>query len=142
MVELHPQRRAASATARLGRTGRPVVTSGGGQTIDVAPAGLDPGFTPIDLLYSSLASCLAISARIAASELRLLDRLEVVTVQVAGDKAEDGPGRIGEIFCELTVKGNFDPAQLAQIVKRAEEICTVSNTLRQSPAMCVTVQEN
>ena len=141
MVELHPQRRAASATARLGRTGRPVVTSGG-KTIDVAPAGLDPGFTPIDLLYSSLASCLAISARIAASELRLLDRLEVVTVQVAGEKAEDGPGRIGEIFCELAVKGSLDPAQLAQIAKRAEEICTVSNTLRQSPAMCVTAQEN
>nr|CAD6605469.1 OsmC family peroxiredoxin [Rhizobium sp. Khangiran2] len=141
MVELHPQRRAASATARLGRTGRPVVTSGG-KTIDVAPAGLDPGFTPIDLLYSPLASCLAISARIAASELRLLDRLEVVTVQVAGEKAEDGPGRIGEIFCELAVKGSLDPAQLAQIAKRAEEICTVSNTLRQSPAMCVTVQES
>ncbi|CCF19455.1 putative ATP-binding component of ABC transporter [Pseudorhizobium banfieldiae] len=121
MVELHPQRRAASATARLGRTGRPVVTSGGGKTIDVAPAGLDPGFTPIDLLYSSLASCLAISARIAASELRLLDRLEVVTVQVAGEKAENGPCRIGEIFCELAVEGNLDPAQLAQIAKRAEE---------------------
>ena len=140
MVETRRER-LTGATAHLDRGGRPVVTNPDGTTIDIATAGSGPGLTPLDLLYSSLAACLVISARIAASELKLLPRFDAVTARVTGDKANGRPTRIGAIRSELSIAGALEDAERDAIVRRAEEICTVSNTLRGGANVSVTTRE-
>ena len=140
MVETRGERR-AGATAHLDRGGRPVVTNPDGTTIDIATGSSGSGLTPLVLLYSSLAACLVISARIAASELKLLPRFEAVTARVTGDKADGPPTRIGAIRSELSIAGALEDAERDAIVRRAEEIGTVSNTLRGGAGVSVTTRE-
>ena len=141
MPALKMKQRPVGATAILGPTGRPVVTTPTGGSMEAITAGADPGFNPLDLLYASLAACLAISARIAASELGLFDRLTMVRVQVVGEKAPQTPSRVARIASTLALEGNLDAAQRRAIAEHAEKICTVSNTLSRGSAMSVTVQQ-
>ncbi|MBB5751627.1 OsmC family protein [Prosthecomicrobium pneumaticum] len=129
--------RPTGATATLGRTGHPEVVSvtGGALTVVTRPA--EPGFNPLDLLYASVSACLVLSARIAASELGLLDRFESARAEVTGRKAADDPARIERFDILLTVEGALDAAERAALIERAERICTVSNTLKAAPAFVV-----
>ena len=76
--------RPTGATATLGRTGFPHVVSETGGVIDIRTGAAEAGFNPLDLLYASLSACLAMSARIAASRLGVLDRLTHVSGRVSG----------------------------------------------------------
>lgn len=125
--------RETGATATLGRTGRAQIASVTGGEIEIVTAPSEPGFNPLDLLYSSLAACVALSARIAAGKLGVLDRLERVEVKVSGEKAKDEPSRVERFRITITVEGNFDAATRDAVVHAAEEICTVSNTLKGTP---------
>lgn len=131
--------RITGATASLGRTGFPHVTSVTGGTLDIVTGPSQPGFNPIDLLYASLASCLAMSARIAASQLGVLGRIGEITVSVAGEKASEGPNRVREFTIAFAITGDIDARTREKIAHIAEEICTVSNTLRHSPQITTTV---
>ncbi|RVM14799.1 OsmC family protein [Sinorhizobium meliloti] len=124
----------------LGRTGFPHVTSLTGGELDIVTSPSQPGFGPLDLLYASLASCLVLSARIAASRFGVLDRLTEVTVKVTGEKAHDEPSRVARFDIAFVIKGDFDDTVRHAIMEAAEEeICTVSNTLRGSPDFVSTV---
>ncbi|CAD7054129.1 OsmC family peroxiredoxin [Pseudorhizobium endolithicum] len=140
MPALKVKHRPVGATAVLGPTGRPTITTPTGGSMEAITVGSDPGFNPLDLLYASLATCLAISARIAASELGLLDRITMVRVQVIGEKAPETPSRVLRIASTLALEGDLDTAQRCAIAEHAERICTVSNTLARSPELTVTVQ--
>ena len=140
MPALKMKQRPVGATAILGPTGRPLVTTPTGGRMEAITAGADPGFNPLDLLYGSLAACLAISARIAASELGLLEGLTEIRVQVEGEKAPEMPSHIARFAVTLDLQGNLDDAQRRTIAEQAEKMCTVSNTLIRSPIMSVEVQ--
>lgn len=129
------QPRPTGAIATLARTGRPQVVSATGGTLDVETGPAAPGFNPIDLLHASLAACLVLSARIAASELGLLDRLASVRAEAGGTKAADDPSRLGRLTIAMTLEGRLDDEERRAILHRAEAICTVSNTLRQPPEL-------
>ena len=75
MADLKARPRPTGAKAVLGRTGFPHVTSVTGGEIDIVTSPSQPGFNPLDLLYSSLSACLVLSARMAASQLGILDRI-------------------------------------------------------------------
>ena len=122
--------RQTGAQAVLARHGQPVVTSVTGGTIEVVTRPSEPGFNPLDLLYASLSACLVLSARIAASEQRLLDRVERFEAQVTGTKAADHPSRIAHIHVEMLVEGDLEDREKDALVAAAETICTVSNTLK------------
>lgn len=130
MKDLKVKKREVGATARLGRLGRPEIETPTGGTLNVVTAVSEPGFNPIDLLYSSLAACLVLSARIAASRLGVLDRLKNVSAEVTGEKSEGEPARITRFDMRLTIAGDFDNETRSAIAHQAEDICTVSNTLR------------
>ena len=98
--------------------------------LTVATRPSESGFNPLDLLYASLSSCLVLSARMAASELGVLDRFEGARATVRGEKAPDGPSRIERFLIEIAIDGDLDDDMRDAIVHRAEEICTVSNTLK------------
>src|SRR6478752_10303538 len=74
MVELKAKARQTGATAVLGRTGFPHVVSLTGGEISVVTAPSQAGFNPLDLLYASLSACLVLSARMAASQMGVLDK--------------------------------------------------------------------
>ncbi len=122
--------RPVGATATVGRLGRPVISTRTGGALEIATGVSEPGFNPLDLLYSSLAACLTLSARIAVSRMGLLDHFEGVTVDVAGEKSAEEPYRIIRFDIRIEITGDFDESTRAAIAHSAEDICTVSNTLK------------
>ncbi len=140
MAELKVKTRQTGATAVLGRTGFPHVTTVTGGELDIVTGPSQPGFNPLDLLYSSLSACLVLSARMAASRMGVLDRLTEVSAVVTGEKAADGLSRVEKFNIAFTVKGDFDDEVREAIVRAAEdEICTVSNTIRGNPQFLTTI---
>ncbi len=138
MVELKVKARPIGATAVLGRLGHPHVTSETNGRVDVVTGASEMGFNPLDLMFSSLAACLVLSARIAASKLGILDRFREVNVHVTGEKAHEGPSRITSFIIDMKIDGDFSPEEKAEIAHMAEDICTVSNTLKSTPEFSLT----
>ncbi|MBD8689294.1 OsmC family protein [Rhizobium sp. CFBP 13717] len=130
MSEMRIRKRKTGASATLGRNGHPHLETPTGGELPVVTGASDPGFNPLDLLYASLAACMVLSARIAASEMGVLNRFEGVQAQVTGEKLEEEPSRITSFDVRLIISGDFDEDTKIAIAHRAEEICTVSNTLR------------
>lgn len=135
MSELKIRTRATGALAVLPPGGLPVVTTPTGGMVDVVTQVSAPGFNPLDLLYASLAACMVLSARIAATRLGVADRLGEVRADVGGEKAKDEPSRVETFTIRLEITGDLDAATKQRIVEDAETICTVSNTLRGAPAL-------
>lgn len=122
--------RPVGATAEVGRLGRPRISTVTGGELEIVTGISEPGFNPIDLLYSSLAACLALSVRIAASRLGLLERFNGASVDVTGEKSAAEPYRIVRFNIGIEVRGDFDGESRSTIAHMAEDICTVSNTLK------------
>lgn len=137
MVELKVKARPIGATAILGRMGHPQVTSDTNGSVNVVTGASEVGFNPLDLMFSSLAACLVLSARIAASKLGRLDRFREVNVHVTGEKAHEGPSRITRFIIDMKIEGDLSPEEKAEIVHMAEDICTVSNTLKGTPEFAI-----
>ncbi|KIP99146.1 hypothetical protein RU07_21060 [Agrobacterium tumefaciens] len=140
MSEIRIRKRKTGASATLGRNGHPHLETPTGGELPVVTGASDPGFNPLDLLYASLAACMVLSARIAASEMGLLNRFEGVQAQVTGEKSEEEPSRITSFDVRLTIRGDFDEDTKIAIAHRAEEICTVSNTLRGDACFTLAVE--
>ncbi|MDX8466221.1 OsmC family protein [Mesorhizobium sp. VK23B] len=139
MSELKIRTRATGALAVLPQGGLPVVTTPTGGAVDVVTSVSAPGFNPLDLLYASLAACMVLSARIAATRLGVADRLGEVRADVSGGKAKDELSRVETFTVRLEIAGDLDAAVKQRIVEDAETICTVSNTLRGAPELRATL---
>ncbi|BCH53373.1 OsmC family protein [Agrobacterium vitis] len=140
MAEIKMKTRKMGATAVIGRTGFPQITSETGGELAIVTGPSQPGFNPLDLLYASLAGCLTISARLAASEMGVMDRITGITAKVTGEKAKEGLSRVERVDITLTIQGEINAETRKTIADRAEhEICTVSNTLSGSPEFVTTV---
>jgi uncharacterized OsmC-like protein len=134
MADLKVRTRPVGATAVLVRTGFPHVTSATKGEIDIVTGPSQPGFNPLDLLYSSLSACLVLSARMAASQMGILDKITEITADVTGEKAAEGLSRVQKFNIAFTIKGDIDEETRLKIAYAAEdEICTVSNTIRGKP---------
>ncbi|MEK1929697.1 MAG: OsmC family protein [Pararhizobium sp.] len=140
MTELKTRSRPTGAKAVLGRTGFPHIASATGGTLTVVTGPSQPGFNPLDLLYASLSACLTMSARIAASQRGVLDRVTEISAEVTGEKATEGLSRVQTFSIVFTIKGDIDDETRNAIARAAEdEICTVSNTIRGNPDFLATV---
>lgn len=131
--------RNVGAKAQLGRLGQPEVTSFTDAKIQIVTSASESGYNPLDLLFASLAGCLAISVRIVISELKLLDDFNTVAVSVTGQKSAQPPYRISHFDVIIDLHGSFDHKQKDMIAHKAELICTVSNTLRGNVEINLTV---
>ncbi|MEP6563879.1 MAG: OsmC family protein [Mesorhizobium sp.] len=139
MSELKIRTRVTGALAVLQPGGLPVVTTPTGGSVDVVTAVSAPGFNPLDLLYASVAACMVLSARIAATRLGVAASLGEVRADVSGEKAEGEISRVGRFIITLNIAGDLDEATKRRIVADAETICTVSNTLRAAPELHTTL---
>ncbi|GEO86932.1 MULTISPECIES: OsmC family protein [Alphaproteobacteria] len=136
-----PKVRPTGATANLGRSGFPHIVTPTGGTLDIVTGASQPGFNPLDLLYASLAACMAMSARIAAHKMGVQDQIHEIRAEASGEKADDGPSRIVRFEVVFTFDADIDAETKAAIIHAAEEICTVSNTLAGSPALDLRLAE-
>lgn len=139
MVDVKVKKRPIGATARLERNGHPAVTSRTGGEIRIVTGASEEGFNPLDMMFASLSACLVLSARIAASKLGLLQRFESATADVSGEKSAEEPYRVERLFVSFRVDGDLSDAEKHEVAEMAENICTVSNTLRTSPVISLTV---
>ncbi|MDX8460672.1 OsmC family protein [Mesorhizobium humile] len=139
MSGLKVRTRTTGALAALPPGRLPTVTTPTGGTVDVVTSVSAPGFNPLDLLYASLAACMVLSARIAANRLGVADRLGEVRAEVTGEKAKDEPSRVETFAVRLEIAGDLDAATKERILADAEDICTVSNTLRGAPTLHATL---
>ena len=140
MTDLKTRSRPTGATAVLGRTGFPHITSATGGELGIVTGPSQPGVNPLDLLYASLSACLTMSARIAASQMGVLDRVTEIRAEVTGEKATEGLSRVETFNILFTIKGDVDDETRNAIARAAEEeICTVSNTIRGNPDFSTTV---
>lgn len=135
MADLH--QRAVGATATLGKTGYPHILSETGGTIDIVTGVSEAGFNPLDLLLASLAACMSMSARIAARELGLAAGFSGVSAKATGEKSKEGPSRFETLKVVFHFEGSLSTAEQRKIAHRAEEICTVSNTLAVKPEILI-----
>lgn len=134
MADVKVKTRPTGATAVLGRTGFPHLTTATGGELDIVTGPSQPGFNPLDLMYSSLSACLVMSARIAANNLGVLDKISEITADVTGEKAAEGLSRVQTFNIAFSIKGDIDEETRQKIAHLAEdEICTVSNTIRGNP---------
>ena len=142
MAELTIKTRPTGASAVLGRHGFPHVTSATSGEIQIVTGPSQAGFNPIDLLYASLSACMAMSARIAASQMGVLDRLTDIRADVTGEKSTEGLSRVAKFNIVLTIQGDIHAeARHAIALAAEEEICTVSNTLRGGAEFSMTVRD-
>lgn len=100
-----------------------------GASLDVALSTSAPSFSPLELQASSLAACIAMSVRIAARQEQL-PPLERVAVEVVATKAVDEPSRLRTFSATVTISDPLPPGKIEDLVRAAEAICTISNTLR------------
>ncbi len=131
------RKRPSGAVTTVSRRGAASTASATGAVLELSNAASTPGFNPVDLLYASLSACLALSTRIAASELGLFERFESVRVSVSGEMTASEFSRVETISVRLEIAGMLSDVEKADIAERAERICTVSNTLRESPRIDV-----
>ncbi|KQW27173.1 osmotically inducible protein OsmC [Rhizobium sp. Root274] len=129
--------RPLGATATLGRRGYPQIRSATGGTIDIVTGASEPGFNPLDLLLASLAACMSMSARIAARDLGLAERMSGLRVEATGEKADEGPSRFAALTVVFQFEGSLTAKEQLEVGHRAEEICTVSNTLAVRPQIMI-----
>jgi uncharacterized OsmC-like protein len=127
--------RPIGATAFLGRSGYPKIRSMTGGELDIVTGPTQAGFNPLDLLLASLAACMSMSARIAARDLGFTDVFEGLHVEVRGEKAHGEPSRFIAFAVHMIFQGNLDDDQQQAIAHRADEICTVSNSLAVRPKL-------
>lgn len=137
MTEARIKVRPIGASARVSRKGHPQVISRTGGEIDVMTGASDEGFNPLDLMFASLSACLVLSARIAASRIGVFERFEGATADVTGKKSEGEPARLTDFFVEIRIDGDLTDDERHQITVMAEDICTVSNTLRTPPIITI-----
>ncbi len=114
---------------------RAVVDTGRFQLIVDEPesaGGTGRGPQPTDLLLASVVSCFAIAMAYVAEKFST----DLPDLQVTATGTYDGP-RFSAIAISLT--STAARAALEQLIPQAKRVCYVTNTLRQSPEITISV---
>jgi uncharacterized OsmC-like protein len=115
------------------------VTVGSSGTLDLSAIGGQRGYSPGELLLGALAGCLTLSLKFAIKEAGLIDRAGDVDVQVVGTKSEELPSRFTDLAVSINFTGTLTDAEKEALVERAEQVCTVTNTLHTLPTFSQTI---
>lgn len=96
------------------------------------------GFTPFELICSSVSLCMALSID-ALIERDDLD-VQKYTIKVEPHKAEDRPSRIERFSVEVEIIGDVDEKAKQKLSKSAERACTIGNTLKKGAEMEISLK--
>jgi len=107
--------------------GSVVATNRHGVTLAVDPEGKN-AFSPLELLLAALGSCGAVDVAMLMRKQR--DPIDSMTIEVDGDKED---ARMTWLRVTYRFDREHDPAKLARaLTKTAEDLCSVSRTIRMS----------
>lgn len=114
-------------TVRVDANGITAV-NGRGYSLQIAASPSTEGFNALELQSAALGICTALNLR---RELKAeTGEVPPYELQVNGVKADTHPSRLQRLELVVDIAGDFDPLQKATIVQRAEQACTIANTLR------------
>ena len=98
-----------------------------GNRVRSGPTATADALSPADLVLASLANCIAISMRMAASQMALeLGTLDLSAIAI---KAVDLPNRFGRFEVSIRTGAAVDAGIAHELLARTKDICTISNTL-------------
>jgi putative redox protein len=96
--------------------------------------GLDQGFTPMDLLLVSLAGCMGMD--IIAILQKKGGRVDSLTIESEGMRAEDHPHRFTKITVRIRCEGDYRREDLVRSFELSrDKYCSVAATLGSSPEL-------
>lgn len=114
-----------------------IITNDNGTQINGGTTSDKHGYTPIQLLTSSLGLCMFITI----SKLFERDQLELeeeeFSVTVDAKKATTGPSRVEQFMIEIEWPKGLDKAYQNKLSKLAERACTIGNTLKNSTTISI-----
>lgn len=114
--------------ARSKDAARSHITNARGGAMDIVFSSRIKGFTPLEVQAAALAACMDVSLRIAARQAGL-SGLGDIAVSVEAAKADAAPSRLARFNIEVSFSDTLDEDMKARLVREAEAICTISNTL-------------
>jgi organic hydroperoxide reductase OsmC/OhrA len=143
---MHPYPHKYQAGATGGSTGAVVVSSPGLPELSTAPpAQFDgPGdrWSPETLLIAAVADCYVLTFRALSRAARLEWRTLECTVEGALERV-DGVAQFSQYDSKvvLVVSSGIDHDKARQLLEKAEHACLISNSLRGSRTLHVTIRE-
>ncbi|WP_439814106.1 OsmC family protein [Zavarzinia sp. CC-PAN008] len=108
-----------------------------GETSVPLGKGHGDGPSPVELLASALAGCMALSLRYVIDRGHLAPYIRGVDVTVTAHKAEDLPSRVARMDVVVTLDADVEQEAADLLLAEAEKVCTVSNTLHGAGALVV-----
>lgn len=103
------------------------LTTEAGYQVAGVPSPQAHGMSPSDLLLAALASCIAISVRMAAQQMGL--DVGALSVSASATKATDLPNRFARLSVDVACSVPIPVDRQDELLRRSKSICTVSNTL-------------
>ena len=128
--------KSARIWARSATAASCTVTNDRDQAIQAVFSPRAEGFTPLEIQAAALGACIAASVRIAARAADI-GALGQIDVEVEAIKAEDEPSRLGRFEIVVHFSDPLDAAVQNRLIEAAEDICTISNTLRAGDTLVV-----
>jgi uncharacterized OsmC-like protein len=117
----------------------PLMVWSQGQLLDQKAPGQIGAVSPVEYLLVSIATCFALSCRVALAQRERQG--EEFDVSARGSKAANLPSRLSEIELEVVFAGALD-GRAEAVVEHAKRLCTVTNTLAESLQARVAVRVN
>lgn len=96
------------------------------------------GYTPIELLTSSLGLCIFITITRMFERDGIEENLEEFSVTVEAEKAKEGRSRIENFLVAIQMPKQLDASYRKKLIKSAERACTVGNTLQHGAEINIT----
>ena len=95
------------------------------------------GLCPVEFLLLSAAGCMALSVKAAA--LAAGKPLSVIRVTAAATKCGDAPSRLSDVDLQIALVPALTHGESAQLIAAAQQLCTVTNTVRDSARLAVRI---
>jgi len=96
------------------------------------------GYTPIELLTSSLGLCIFITITRMFERDGIKDNMDEFSVTVEAEKAKGGPSRIENFLVSIQMPKQLDESYRKKLIISAKRACTVGNTLQHGAEITVT----
>ena len=112
---------------------QPLMFSCGGRPLTRGVIGEPDNLSPVEYLLVSIAGCFALSCFGALRNRQAPPT--PVEVTVTGEKAPDGPSRVGWIALSVVFGGATSQEEASVIAQEAKHLCTVTNTILGEPTI-------
>jgi len=96
--------------------------------------GIDEGMNPVEITLASLAGCLSITTSFLAKKMKI--KIEDLSIDVEGEinkkamTSTEVDSGFKEVRYNINIKSDSSKEEIEKLIKRIEDYCPVSDTLR------------